>query len=147
MLSLRARALPRPPYKVSAWCSVYVLLSLNRLGQISASLTSLSRTIDDYAETAKKELVAAKQEKAHERIKNFRGELADYRQTLERVKRDREDSVWFPAWLFWAAFRGFSANLSSLMVLLNTANISKSHRAPRTPPTSHANPREPILSV
>ena len=42
---------------------------------------------------AKKELIPAKQEKAYERIKNFRGELADYRQTLERLKKDREDSV------------------------------------------------------
>jgi hypothetical protein len=42
---------------------------------------------------AKKELIPVKQEKARERIKNFRGELADYRQTLERLKRDREDSV------------------------------------------------------
>jgi len=42
---------------------------------------------------AKKELIPAKQEKAQERMKNFRGELADYRQSLERLKRDREDSV------------------------------------------------------
>ncbi|KAL8654508.1 MAG: hypothetical protein Q9210_001453 [Variospora velana] len=61
-------------------------------GQISASLTSLSRTIDDYSETAKKELIQAKQEKAYERIKNFRAELLDYRQTFDHLKRDREDS-------------------------------------------------------
>ncbi|KAL6719825.1 Protein transport protein bos1 [Lecanora helva] len=61
-------------------------------GQISASLTSLSRTIDEYAEMAKKELIPAKQEKAHERIKTFRSDLADYRQTLDRLKKDREDS-------------------------------------------------------
>ncbi|KAL9632689.1 MAG: hypothetical protein Q9164_005156 [Protoblastenia rupestris] len=61
-------------------------------GQISASLTSLSRTIDDYAEMAKKELVTAKQEKAYERIKNFKSELADYRQTLDRLKKDREEA-------------------------------------------------------
>ena len=42
---------------------------------------------------AKKELIPAKQEKAHERIKNFRNELADYRQSLERFKRDREENV------------------------------------------------------
>ena len=42
---------------------------------------------------AKKELIAAKQEKAQERIKNFRGELADYRQTMEHLRKDREDSV------------------------------------------------------
>lgn len=45
---------------------------------------------------AKKELIPAKQEKAFERIKNFRGELADYRQTLDRLKRDREDNVYMP---------------------------------------------------
>ncbi|KAL9001665.1 MAG: hypothetical protein Q9188_005369 [Gyalolechia gomerana] len=61
-------------------------------GQISASLTSLSRTIDDYSETAKKELISAKQEKAYERIKNFRSELLDYRQTFDHLKKDREDS-------------------------------------------------------
>ena len=65
------------------------------LGQISASLTSLSRTIDDYSETAKKELVPAKKEKAYERIKTFRAELLDYRQSFERLKSDREESVRF----------------------------------------------------
>ncbi|KAG8526516.1 uncharacterized protein KY384_008716 [Bacidia gigantensis] len=62
-------------------------------GQIQASLTSFQRTIDDYAEMAKKELVPAKQEKAHDRVKNFRNELADYRQTLNHMKKDREDAV------------------------------------------------------
>ncbi|KAL8712050.1 MAG: hypothetical protein Q9220_003746 [cf. Caloplaca sp. 1 TL-2023] len=61
-------------------------------GQISASLTSLSRTIDDYSETAKKELIPAKQEKAYERIKSFRSDLRDYRQSFEHLKKDREDS-------------------------------------------------------
>ena len=62
-------------------------------GQISASLASLSRTIDDYAEMAKKELVHAKQEKAHERLKNFKAELAEYRQTFDHLKRQREEVV------------------------------------------------------
>lgn len=62
-------------------------------GQISASLTSLSRTIDDYSETAKKELISTKQEKAYERIKNFRAELLDYRQTFKHLKKDRKESV------------------------------------------------------
>ncbi|MCJ1228014.1 protein transport protein bos1 [Toensbergia leucococca] len=61
-------------------------------GQISASLTSLSRTIDDYNEMAKKELIATKQEKAHERIKNFRSEIQDYRESFDRLKKDREES-------------------------------------------------------
>ncbi|KAL8800887.1 MAG: hypothetical protein Q9182_004861 [Xanthomendoza sp. 2 TL-2023] len=61
-------------------------------GQISASLTSLSRTIDDYSETAKKELIPIKQEKAYERLKTFRSDLLDYRQTFTRLKKDRDDS-------------------------------------------------------
>lgn len=45
---------------------------------------------------AKKELIPGKQEKAQERLKNFRIELADYRQKFDRLKKDREDSVRFP---------------------------------------------------
>ncbi|MDI1493181.1 MAG: protein transport protein bos1 [Ramalina farinacea] len=62
-------------------------------GQIQASLTSFSRTIDDYAELAKKELVQAKQEKAQDRIKNFKSELSEYRGALDRLRKDREDAV------------------------------------------------------
>ncbi|MCJ1245739.1 protein transport protein bos1 [Trapelia coarctata] len=61
-------------------------------GQISATLTSFSRTIDDYSETAKKELNVAKQEKARERIKNFRAEIAEYRQRFEGLKNEREET-------------------------------------------------------
>ena len=42
---------------------------------------------------AKMELIQGKQEKAHERLKIFRIELADYRQSFDRVKKDKEDSV------------------------------------------------------
>jgi hypothetical protein len=66
------------------------------IGQIAASLTSLSRTLDEYADLAKKELIPAKQEKAQERIKNFRADLLDYRQSFERLRKDREDIVSFP---------------------------------------------------
>ncbi|KAI9868812.1 MAG: protein transport protein bos1 [Trichoglossum hirsutum] len=61
-------------------------------GQISASLTSLSRTIDDYDGMAKRELIPAKQEKAFERVKNFRSELLEFRQQLERLKAERDDT-------------------------------------------------------
>jgi len=45
---------------------------------------------------AKKELIPAKQEKAHERIKRFRAELLDYRQSFDRLKKDGEDAVSSP---------------------------------------------------
>lgn len=62
-------------------------------GQISASLTSFSRTIDDYSSLSKKELIPAKQEKAFERVKNFRTELADYRLQFDRLRKEREEAV------------------------------------------------------
>jgi len=62
-------------------------------GQIAASLASLSRTVDDYSALSKKELIPAKQEKAFERVKNFRAELGDYRQQFDGLRKVREDAV------------------------------------------------------
>lgn len=61
--------------------------------QLNASLTSFSRTIDDYGKLAKQEPVQTKQEKAFERLKNFRGELEEYRDSFRRIKSANEDIV------------------------------------------------------
>lgn len=61
------------------------------LGQINASLTSFSRTIDDYNKLAKQEIVATKQEKAFERLKTFRAELADYREQFGRLRQVNDE--------------------------------------------------------
>ncbi|KAI9668951.1 MAG: protein transport protein bos1 [Caeruleum heppii] len=61
-------------------------------GQISASLTSLSRTIDDYDSMAKRELIPEKQKKAFERVKTFRTDMRDYRSQFERLKAEREET-------------------------------------------------------
>ena len=42
---------------------------------------------------AKRELIPAKQEKAKERVKNFRRELEEYRAQFNKLKRDREEAV------------------------------------------------------
>ena len=62
-------------------------------GQLSASLTSFARKIDDYNKIAHQEIAPEKQEKAYGRVKSFRTELTDYREQLERLKKDREDVV------------------------------------------------------
>lgn len=62
-------------------------------GQIAASLSSLSRTIDDYSALSKKELIPEKQQKAFDRVKNFRTELADYRAQFDRLRKEREEAV------------------------------------------------------
>jgi golgi SNAP receptor complex member 2 len=69
------------------------LTVLSRAGQISASLTSFLRTVDDYSALSKQELIPAKQEKAFERVKNFRAELSDLRQQFDQLKKEREDAV------------------------------------------------------
>jgi hypothetical protein len=56
-------------------------------------LTSFSRTVDDYSALSKQELIPAKQEKAFERVKNFRAELSDLRQQIDQLKKEREDAV------------------------------------------------------
>ncbi|KAF3767935.1 V-snare-domain-containing protein [Cryphonectria parasitica EP155] len=67
------------------------VLSPAALGSLSASLTAFQRTIDEYNSLAKQELNPAKQEKAFERIRNFRTELAEYRRGFETVKNAREE--------------------------------------------------------
>lgn len=64
--------------------------------QLNASLTSFSRTIDDYGKLAKQEPVQTKQEKAFERLKNFKSELEEYRNSFKRIKSANEDIVRFP---------------------------------------------------
>lgn len=61
--------------------------------QLSASLTSFSRAIDEYGKLAKQEPVQTKQEKAFERLKNFRSELEEYRENFKRIKSANEDVV------------------------------------------------------
>ncbi len=63
------------------------------LGTVSASLTAFARTIDEYNALAKQELSPAKQEKALERIRDFRAELADFRSQFAALKSAREDAA------------------------------------------------------
>lgn len=63
------------------------------LGSLSASLTAFSRTLDEYSALSKQELNAAKQEKAFERLRNFRQELHDYRAQFDSLKASRDDAV------------------------------------------------------
>lgn len=56
------------------------------LGQVSASLTAFSRTIDSFSELVGLELNPSKKEKAEERLKNFRAELISFREELKELK-------------------------------------------------------------
>lgn len=56
-------------------------------------MTSFSRTVDDYNRLAKQEIVEDKKEKAIGRIKNFKSDLADFREQFEKLKKEREEAV------------------------------------------------------
>ncbi|PWN51503.1 hypothetical protein IE53DRAFT_48081 [Violaceomyces palustris] len=56
-------------------------------GQITASLSALSKTIDDYESLAKKELIQAKQEKALTRVAKFKEDYKELKNQLSRLKQ------------------------------------------------------------
>ncbi|KAF8894950.1 golgi SNAP receptor complex member bos1 [Gymnopilus junonius] len=56
------------------------------LGQISASLAAMQRTIDDYDSMTKREIIKAKQEKAQMRVQKFRTDYAELRSQFELLK-------------------------------------------------------------
>ncbi|KAI0344569.1 V-snare-domain-containing protein [Trametopsis cervina] len=60
------------------------------LGQITASLAAMGRTVDDYDSMAKREMIKAKQEKAVMRVQKFRADYADLRSQFEKIKGERE---------------------------------------------------------
>ncbi|KAJ4285937.1 hypothetical protein N0V88_008212 [Collariella sp. IMI 366227] len=95
-LQLRAEATHRPPQHplllTSQPSQPPTNLTPSTLGTLSASLTSFARTIDEYHALAKQELNPAKQEKAFERIRDFRAELVGFRAELDALKRAREEA-------------------------------------------------------
>jgi len=62
-------------------------------GQISTTLTSLSRTLEDYQNLSRNELNSEKKEKAIERLKNFRADLTSYRAQFDQLKKERDAAV------------------------------------------------------
>ncbi|KAG6918715.1 hypothetical protein DXG01_012200 [Tephrocybe rancida] len=60
--------------------------SASLLGQISASLAAMQRTIDDYDSMAKREIIKAKQEKAQMRVQKFRTDYGELRSQFEMLK-------------------------------------------------------------
>lgn len=62
------------------------------LGQISASLTSFSRTLDSYASLQKTELNPEKKSKAEQRLTTFRSELQSFREQFKELKLQSEEA-------------------------------------------------------
>ncbi|EEB88129.1 hypothetical protein MPER_14211, partial [Moniliophthora perniciosa FA553] len=62
--------------------SIQADLERLRNGDVSASL------MDDYDSMAKREMIKAKQEKAHMRVQKFRTDYTELRSQFERLKAD-----------------------------------------------------------
>ncbi|PWN37538.1 uncharacterized protein FA14DRAFT_116981 [Meira miltonrushii] len=60
--------------------------SASLVGQLTASLAALSRTVDDYENMAKREMNVQKREKALQRIKKFREEEKEMQNAFNKVK-------------------------------------------------------------
>ncbi|KAF1992499.1 hypothetical protein K402DRAFT_388155 [Aulographum hederae CBS 113979] len=60
-------------------------------GQIHASLAAFTRSLSEYDGLAAQELAVEKKTKAQDRSRGFRGELAEYRERLEELKRENEE--------------------------------------------------------
>ncbi|PPQ84582.1 hypothetical protein CVT25_015785 [Psilocybe cyanescens] len=86
--SVARRNILRQPGPITAWPSERAANALKRggLGQISASLSAMQRTIDDYDSMTKREIIKAKQEKAQMRVQKFRADYADLRSQFERLR-------------------------------------------------------------
>jgi golgi SNAP receptor complex member 2 len=61
-------------------------------GQLTTSLASFTRTLDDYQRNIDVELVPEKAEKGKERIAKFREELLDFRSRFAELKHEKEAS-------------------------------------------------------
>jgi len=63
--------------------------SASLLGQISASLSAMYRTIEDYDSMTKREIIKAKQEKGQMRVQKFRADYTELKSLFEQVKSER----------------------------------------------------------
>jgi golgi SNAP receptor complex member 2 len=63
------------------------------IGNVSASLASFSKSVDDYSNLARQEIVTKKQEEAFERVKKFREDLTAFRSRVDTLKGQRDDAV------------------------------------------------------
>nr|OQO29814.1 hypothetical protein B0A51_03253 [Rachicladosporium sp. CCFEE 5018] len=61
-------------------------------GQLTTSISSFSRTLDDYQRSVDSELVVDKAAKGRDRIANFRSELLDFRSRFAELKHEKEEA-------------------------------------------------------
>lgn len=66
--------------------------SAAEIGNVSVTLATFTKAIDEYNSLARQEIVPKKQEEAFERVKKFREDLAGFRGQVDSLKKAREDA-------------------------------------------------------
>ncbi|OAA69127.1 membrin [Cordyceps fumosorosea ARSEF 2679] len=66
--------------------------SAAEIGNVSVSLATFSKAIDEYNSLARQEIVPKKQEEAFERVRRFRDDLASFRGQVDNLKKAREEA-------------------------------------------------------
>ncbi|PHH83087.1 hypothetical protein CDD82_3622 [Ophiocordyceps australis] len=62
------------------------------IGNVSASLSSFTKTLDEYSNLSRQEIVPHKQQEAFERVKKFRLDLSEFRSQVDDLKKARDDT-------------------------------------------------------
>lgn len=62
------------------------------IGNVSASLASFTKTLEEYQQLARQEIVPKKQEEALGRVKKFRESGSSFRAQIDDLKKAREDN-------------------------------------------------------
>ncbi|KAF3908368.1 Membrin-11 [Arthrobotrys entomopaga] len=99
-------------------------------GQISASLASFNRTIDDYDSMAKRELIPAKQEKAKERVRNFRQQYSELKDQFDKFKSQVEAATVQSNYSELSGRRGHSSATPDNPYSYSTNNTAAANRPP-----------------
>jgi len=60
------------------------------IGNVSVSLSSFGKTIEEYNALARQEIVPKKQEEAMERVRKFREDLSSFRTEVDTLKKARD---------------------------------------------------------
>ncbi|CAG9940149.1 unnamed protein product [Clonostachys rosea f. rosea IK726] len=63
------------------------------IGNVSASLATFTKSIDEYNALARQEIVPKKQEEAIERVRKFREDLSSFRSDIDVLKKTRDDAL------------------------------------------------------
>ncbi|KAK1531963.1 vesicle transport V-SNARE protein [Colletotrichum paranaense] len=89
----QSKAIRNDLEKLSSSAAQPAALTPAEIGNVSASLASFSKTVDEYKQLARQELVPKKQEEAYERVKRFRDDLSDFRSQVDSLKKAREEAA------------------------------------------------------